>query len=206
RLLRWVEGRTRGFDTPDDAVPPTAVGRFYVQYLRQVRWVFVAMSLVGFCVALIAVALFAFIGRIIDLVKAMPMDTFFAAYGWQLIGMAAVVIIARPLFSWLQNLLINQAVIPHLTNRIRWQHHRYVIRQSLQFFRDDYAGRVSNRIMQTGMALRESTLQATRAIWYVLVYIGSSIALFTHADWRLVIPLALWLATYVALLVYCVPR
>src|SRR5699024_11533088 len=66
--------------------------------------------------------------------------------------------------------------------------------------------RVSNRIMQTGMALRESTLQATRAIWYVLVYIGSSVALFAHADWRLVIPLALWLATYVALLVYCVPR
>lgn len=205
-IFRWFESLIPVFKARDDEMPPPTVARFYLHYLRPVWPVFLAILVVGFGVAIIEVALFAFVGRIVDLVKSMPVETFFADYGTELVWMGLVVVVGRPLFSWLQKLLVNQTVTPHLTNRIRWQQHRYVIRQSLRFFQDDYAGRISNRIMQTGMALRESTLQIVRGLWYVLVYVGSSVALFMHADWRLVLPLAVWLVTYVALMVVCVPR
>lgn len=204
-IFRWFESLIPVFDEPDDAMPPTSIGRFYLHYLRQVWPVFLAILVVGFVVAGIEVLLFGFIGYIVDLVKQGNPAKLFSEHGTALAGMALVVIIARPLFSWLQNLLINQTVTPHLTNRIRWQQHRYVVRQSLAFFRNDYAGRISNRIMQTGMSLRESALQVTRALWYVLVYVGSSVALFAHADWRLVLPLLVWLVGYVVMLVICVP-
>lgn len=204
-IFRWFESLIPVFDEPEDAMPPTSIGRFYLHYLRQVWPVFLAILVVGFVVAGIEVLLFGFIGYIVDLVKQGDPAKLFSEHGTALAGMALVVIIARPLFSWLQNLLINQTVTPHLTNRIRWQQHRYVVRQSLAFFRNDYAGRISNRIMQTGMSLRESALQVTRALWYVLVYVGSSVALFAHADWRLVLPLLVWLVGYVVMLVICVP-
>lgn len=205
-IFRWFESLIPVFDTPDDAMPPTAVGRFYLHYLRQVWPVFLAILLVGFVVAFIEVALFAFVGHLVDLVKTTSASELFRRHGGELSGMALVVVVLRPLFSFLQDLLVNQTVTPHLTNRIRWQQHRYVVRQSLAFFRSDYAGRISNRIMQTGMSLRESALQVVRALWYVLVYVGSSVALFAHADWRLVVPLLFWLVGYAALLLICVPR
>lgn len=204
-IFRWFESLIPVFDEPDDSMPPTSIGRFYLHYLRQVWPVFLAILVVGFIVAGIEVLLFGFVGYIVDLVKQGAQAELFSQHGWSLAGMALVVVIARPLFSGLQNLLINQTVTPHLTNRIRWQQHRYVVRQSLAFFRGDYAGRISNRIMQTGMSLRESALQVTRALWYVLVYVGSSVALFAHADWWLVMPLLLWLSAYIAMLVVCVP-
>jgi len=106
----------------------------------------------------------------------------------------------------LHDLLVNQAIAPNLTNRIRWQNHRYVMRQSLGFFQNDYAGRIANRIMQTSASLRESAVQIIDAIWYVAIYTGSAIVLFARADFWLAAPLVLWLFAYVGTLTYFVPR
>jgi ATP-binding cassette subfamily B multidrug efflux pump len=120
--------------------------------------------------------------------------------------MAMVALVARPVFNSLHDLLVNQAIVPSLTNRIRWQNHRYVIRQSLGFFQNDYAGRIANRIMQTGGSLRESAVQIVDAIWYVLIYTGSAVALFAHADVWLAAPLVAWVFLYVGLLWLFIPR
>jgi ATP-binding cassette subfamily B multidrug efflux pump len=186
-------------------MPPTAVGRFYLHYLVQVWPVFLAILVVGLGVASIEVALFGFIGRIVDLAKEIPEPGFFTRHGHELAWMALITLVARPVFSGLHDLLVNQTIVPSLTNRIRWQNHRYVIRQSLGFFQNDYAGRVANRILRTGDALRDSAVQLVDALWYVLVYTGSAIALFVHADYRLALPLLVWIIIYVVLLRICVP-
>ncbi|MGB3742334.1 MAG: ABC transporter ATP-binding protein [Castellaniella sp.] len=186
-------------------MPPTAVGRFYLHYLVQVWPVFLAILVVGLGVASIEVALFGFIGRIVDLAKEIPEPGFFARHGHELAWMALITLVARPVFSGLHDLLVNQTIVPSLTNRIRWQNHRYVIRQSLGFFQNDYAGRVANRILRTGDALRDSAVQLVDALWYVLVYTGSATALFVHADYRLALPLLVWIIVYAVLLRICVP-
>ena len=205
-IFRWFESLIDAFKEPSDAMPPQSVWRFYAFYLRQVWPAFLAAVVVGFGVAIVEVALFGYIGSIVDLTKSPPTADFFQRHGRELLGMALVTLIARPVLSSLHDLLVNQAIVPSLTNRIRWQNHRYVIRQSLGFFQNDYAGRIANRIMQTGASLRESAVQIVDALWYVTIYTGSAIVLFAHADAWLAMPLVAWVVGYIGLMAYFIPR
>ncbi len=204
-LFRWFESLIDVFAEPGDAMPPRGVWRFYWHYLRQVRGILAAICVLGFFVALVEVALFDFIGRLVDLTNE-PAAGFFARHGAELAWMAFVALVARPLLLAVHDLMVNQALVPGLTARVRWQQHRYVVRQSLAFFQNDYAGRIANRIMQTGASLRESAVQIVDAIWYVAVYTGTALVLFAKADLLLTLPLACWLVGYVALLAFFVPR
>jgi ATP-binding cassette subfamily B multidrug efflux pump len=205
-IFRWFESLIDAFKEPVDSMPPASVWRFYAFYLRQVWPVFAAAIVVGFGVAVVEVSLFGFIGGIVDMAKGTPGAAFFHEHGRTLLWMGFVALIARPVLNSLHDLLVNQAILPSLTNRIRWQNHRYVIRQSLGFFQNDYAGRIANRIMQTGGALRESAVQIVDAIWYVTIYTGSAIVLFAKADFWLAAPLVVWVFAYVGLLGFFIPR
>jgi ATP-binding cassette subfamily B multidrug efflux pump len=205
-IFRWFESLIDAFKDPVDTMPPKSVGRFYVFYLRQVWPVFAVAILVGFGVAIVEVSLFGFIGRIVDMAKGVPGKDFFAVHGRELLWMAFVALALRPLFIGAHDMLVNQAIVPSLTNRIRWQNHRYVMRQSLGFFQNDYAGRIANRIMQTGASLRESAVQIVDAIWYVAIYYGSAVVMFAHADGWLAAPLVVWLFGYVGTLYIFIPR
>src|SRR5471032_3498950 len=120
--------------------------------------------------------------------------------------MAVVALVFRPIFNGLHDLLVHQTINPGMTSLIRWQNHRYVLKQSLNFFQNDFAGRIAQRIMQTGNALRDSAVQAVDALWHVLIYAISALVLFAEADWRLMIPLITWIVGYIACLYYFVPR
>ena len=205
-IFRWFESLIDAFREPVDSMPPASVWRFYAFYLRQVWPVFAAAIVVGFGVAIVEVSLFGFIGSIVDMAKGTPGAAFFHEHGRTLLWMGFVALIARPVLNSLHDLLVNQAILPSLTNRIRWQNHRYVIRQSLGFFQNDYAGRIANRIMQTGGALRESAVQIVDAIWYVTIYTSSAIVLFAKADFWLAAPLVVWVFAYVGLLGFFIPR
>jgi ATP-binding cassette subfamily B multidrug efflux pump len=205
-IFRWFESLIDAFKEPSDGLPPKQVWRFYTFYLRQVWPVFLAAIVVGFGVAIVEVSLFGFIGSIVDMTKGVPGTDFFRLHGRELILMGLVALIARPVLSSLHDLLVNQAIVPSLTNRIRWQNHRYVIRQSLGFFQNDFAGRIANRIMQTGSSLRESAVQIVDALWYVTIYTGSAIVLFAKADTWLAVPLVVWLLGYIGLMGYFIPR
>ena len=86
----------------------------------------------------------------------------------------------------------NNAVVPGVTSLIRWQSHWHVVRQSWPFFQNDFAGRIANRVMQTGNAVRECVVSSIRAIWYIAIYGISALVLMAFADWRLAVPTALW--------------
>ncbi|WP_375739292.1 ABC transporter ATP-binding protein [Pseudomonas boanensis] len=205
-LFRRFERLIDIFRQVPDETPPRSVLHFYAYYLRQVWPIFSALLLVGLIVALIEVALFSFLGRIVDLAQSTPASQFFEQHGQELLWMALVALILRPLFNGLHDLLVHQTINPSLTNLIRWQNHRYVLKQSLGFFQNDFAGRIAQRIMQTGNSLRDSAVQSVDALWHVLIYAVSALVLFAEADWRLMVPLALWIAGYLATLGYFVPR
>jgi ATP-binding cassette, subfamily B, multidrug efflux pump len=205
-IFRWFESLIDIFRDAPDSAPPKTVTRFYLYYLRQVWKLFVVALLVGLIVALIEVALFDFLGRVVDMAQKTPAAVFFQTHWQTLVWMAFVVVILRPLFLGLHDLLVNQAINPGMTAMMRWQHHRYVLKQSLSFFQNDFAGRVANRIMTTAPSLRESAMQVADAMWYVTVYAGTSVYLFAKADLLLALPLVLWIAAYIGMLVYFVPR
>ena len=206
-LFRRFELLIDVFKPSPDIAPPPGMLRFYGHYLKQVWPLMVAVLIVGFFAAVIEVALFSFLGQLIDMAQASTdAGSFFAEHRDALLWMLLVALVIRPLVFGLHNLLTHQAVNPGLTNLIRWQNHRYVLKQSLSFFQNDFAGRVAQRVMQTGPSLRDSAMQVIDALWHVVVYAGSALYLFAAADLRLVLPLALWIVGYSAALWYFVPR
>ncbi|MFL1525616.1 ABC transporter ATP-binding protein [Pseudomonas sp. O230] len=205
-LYRRFEKLIDIFREAPTAAPPDRVLPFYTYYLKQVWPSFAALLIVGLFGALIEVALFSYLSRIIDLAQGTPNVNFFQEHGIELAWMAVVALILRPIFVGLHDLLVHQTLSPSMTSMIRWQNHSYVLKQSLNFFQNDFAGRIAQRIMQTGNSLRDSAVQAVDALWHVGIYAISSLVLFAEADWRLMIPLLTWIAAYVGALCYFVPR
>ena len=148
------------------------------------------MFATGLAVALIDTAIPVFIGRLVGLMQT---DDRLAAFQHALpalIGMALLVVIGRPLALLADSLVRNNAVVPGATSLIRWQSHWHVVRQSWPFFQNDFAGRIANRVMQTGNAVRECVVSSIRAVWYIAIYGISALVLMAFADWRLAVPTA----------------
>ena len=205
-MFRWFESLVDVFPKIETTMPPRSVWRFYLHYLRPIWPVLLATLVAGLLLALVEVAMFDFLGRIVDLLAEGPGPGFFSRHATELWWMAGITLVARPLLVALHNLLVNQAIVPGLSNRTRWLMHNYVVRQSLAFFQNDFAGRIANRVMQTGTSLRESAVQMVDALWYIVVYTGSALWLFAQADPILTVPLLVWLVVYVALMAGFVPR
>ena len=191
---------------PENPEPPGGLIAFLWHFARQAKWLFAALFVIELLVALGDSAVPWFMGRIVTMVTKTPPDQFLAASWPWLLGMAVVLLIVRPAVTLTRYLITNQAIAAPFTGLIRWQSHWHVVRQSWAFFQNDFAGRISNRVMQTGPSVR-STLTATiTTVWYIVVYGCSAIALTASADRWLALPILLWFCGYAALLVFFVPR
>ncbi|HEV2548133.1 MAG TPA: ABC transporter ATP-binding protein [Stellaceae bacterium] len=204
-IIRWFEKLIEPTVLPPGE-PPAGLWAFYWHHVRQVRHLIVALFVAGSLIALFDTAIPVFIGWLVRLASTHAPGGFFREAWPALASMAVVVLILRPAALALHYLVAHQAINPGLTNLVRWQNHWHVVRQSWSFFQNDFAGRIANRVMQTGPSLRESVVMATHAIWYVLVYGTTAIALLASLDLRLALPAVLWFAGYVVTLRYFVPR
>ncbi len=207
RLYTWFETRIDAFARPGIVRPPASLGAFYWHYVKPVWPAFAVLLVVGFLGSITEVMLFAFIGKLVDLMRASPNPAaFFADNSGLLLAMAFLALVARPIIFLFHDLIKSQVVATTFTNRVRWQTHSYVLRQSMGFFQNDFAGRIANKIVQTAPALRESVVQSIDAIWYAAVQFFGAVVLFATADVRLVAPLMLWFGLYILALRYFVPR
>jgi ATP-binding cassette subfamily B multidrug efflux pump len=206
-IMRWFETRIPAFPEARPEQPPDRLRPYFWHFIKPVWPAFAVLLVFGFLGSVIEVALMAFVGELVDLMKASENpQAFLSVHMWPLLWMAFIALIARPLVSTLHDLTKNQIIAGPVTTQIRWKTHRYVLRQSLGFFQNDFAGRVANKIMQASTALRESVVNVVDGVWYAGVqWVGAAI-IFAAADWRLLAPLILWLAAYVATLFYFVPR
>lgn len=204
------------FSRLENVLPPTAPGHpgtppggliaFYWHFVRQAKGLFVALFAAGLMVALLDTMIPVFIGRVVTLVTASAPDRLLADSWPQLVGMALVLLLVRPLAITTQNLVANQTIAANVSNLIRWQNHWHVARQSWAFFQNDFAGRIASKVMQTGPAMRESLVALITGVWYILVYGTSAIVLLASADRWLALPVLAWFAGYILLLRVFVPR
>src|SRR6266511_3842110 len=192
-------------DTPERPEPPAALIAFFWHYARQAKRLFLALFVVGFVVALLDTMIPLFIGRVVTLITTSKPETLFADFWPLLLAMALTLLVLRPLALTTQNLLSNQAISANVSNRIRWQSHWHVVRQSWAFFQNDFAGRIANRVMQTRPAIRETVIALITGVWYILVYGTSALLLLGSADPWLALPVILWFAGYLVLLRVLVP-
>jgi ATP-binding cassette subfamily B multidrug efflux pump len=206
-MFTWFESRIRPFRAAPITQPPADWLKFYWYFIRQVWPAFAAIMAIGLVAGVIELSLFAFLGQLVDLARESENPAnFFEQHGTMLLLMLAVAVIVRPIAFAVHILLVNQTVNANFTNLIRWQNHRYVLRQSLSFFHNDFAGRIANRVMQTGPSLRQTMVQLVDALWFVAVYTVGAVVLFSEADVWLIAPLMIWLVLYSSCLAYFVPR
>ena len=187
-------------------VPPAKLIPFYWHFARQAKGLFLLLFVIELFVALLDTAVPYFIGKVVTLVSTIPPERFLADTWPWLVAMAFVMLVARPAIVFARYLVTNQALAGPFSNLIRWQSHWHVVRQSWAFFQNDFAGRISNRVMQTGPAVRESLVSSFTAVWYIVVYGITALMMMAAADLWLAIPVLLWFAGYTALLAYFVPK
>lgn len=205
-MLGWFERRLNPYPPEAPSLPPKGLFPFLWHYTKPAApW----LAVLGFCSAVLGIAevlLFQFLGNIIDWLSNSDPNTFLAKESGMLIWMAALLLIVIPVVGALHTMTMHQALAGNFPMIARWQMHRYLIRQSMTFFSNEFAGRVSTKVMQTALAVRETVMKIIDVFIYVVSYFVSMIAIIASADMRLVVPLIVWFVIYVCILRYFVPK
>lgn len=206
-MFRFFENLVDPYETyVEDDTPPTRLWPFLKTYARPFKRVFWAAGLMSVVVALVEVWLIAYMGRLIDLIAPGSEVTFWADYGWEFIAMGVFLLVLRPVLQIVDISLLNQSIIPNFGTIVRWRSHRHVLRQSVGWFENDFAGRIANRIMQTPPAAGEVAFQVFDAVTFSLAYVIGAAVLLMGADPRLLLPLVIWFALYALLMRWTIKR
>jgi ATP-binding cassette, subfamily B, multidrug efflux pump len=191
---------------PPGVTPPKGTFAFYWHFIRQQKKLFASLVAIQFVLASLDAALPVFVGMLVNRLADAKPASFFADHGLLLFGMLAIILIIRPATLSLQFLVSQQAINPGFSSMVRWQSHWHVVRQSWPFFQADFAGRIANKVMQVGYAMRSSATTLVNVVLYIAIYgVGALLILFTQ-DWRLALPMVIWLLAYAVLLKYFVPQ
>lgn len=205
-MLGFFERLTRPFPPEDPAQPPTGIFAFCRHYTRGMEWSLLFMSICTAILAILEVSLFSFMGQLVDWLVEKNPETFFSEERTRLIWMAVITVIILPVMVFIHSALVHQALLGNYPMAIRWLAHRYLLRQSVSFYQNDFAGRIATKVMQTSLAVREAVMKLLDVMVYILVYFGSMLFFVAEADARLVIPMLVWLACYIGMQFYFVPR
>jgi ATP-binding cassette subfamily B multidrug efflux pump len=185
--------------------PPQRLWPFMWAYAQPFKRVFLVTALLSVLVACVEIALIWLMGWIVDILQGPPGDVW-QTHGTSLIVVAVFVLVLRPLIQGLNVLLLNNTILPNFGTLIRWRAHAHVLRQSVGWFENDFAGRIANRIMQTPPAAGEAVFQIFDAMTFALAYVVGAAVVLGQADARLMLPLAAWLGAYGALMAWAVAR
>ncbi|QYJ84956.1 ABC transporter ATP-binding protein/permease [Shewanella mesophila] len=198
----WVDA------LPDDEPiqPPKGIYAFCRHYTKGFEIPLVIMSILTAALAILEVSLFAFMGDLVDLLASHTPETLFAEQGDKLLTMALLVLVVIPTLVLLHALVVYQGLLGNYPMSIRWLAHRYLLKQSVSFYQNDFAGRIATKVMQTSLAVRETVTKLLDVLVYILVYFLSMLVIIADADFRLMLPMLIWLGLYAGLQIYFLPK
>jgi ATP-binding cassette subfamily B multidrug efflux pump len=193
---------------PDDEAKqaPDTLLAFFWHYTRP-SWKYLAMmAALIMVISATEVALFGFLGNIVDWLSETNRETFLQDEGMKLGIMLVFILIIMPLIGLFHSMILHQTILGNYGMVMRWQMHKYLLRQSMSFYSDEFAGRVATKIMQTSLAVRDATITILNVMVYVSVYFLGAMLLAASFHWALMLPFAGWIALYLLMLRYFLPR
>ena len=205
-MFRWFETRLNPFPPEEPEQPPRRLAAFAWHYSRGVWPWFAIVGGLTAMIAVLQVVVFSFLGDIVDWLSAADRQTFLQDEFWGLAGMAAVVLLLLPTLGFIHSLIMHQTIFGNYPMLIRWNAHRYLLRQSLAFYQDEFAGRVATKVMQGALGVREMVTKALDVFVYVAVYFASAMVLVASFDIWLMAPFVVWLVIYSSLLRHYLPK
>lgn len=205
RIFNWLESRTDTFPPVKPEKPGNTLWGFVWHYTKPFWPMILVCSALASAVALIEVSLFSFLGNLIDWLSTANRETFWQDHRARLITMAVLVLVVLPILKFWYEAVVHQGLVGNFAMRIRWLAHRYVLRQSVDFFQNDFAGRIATKVMQAAMGTRDTVMKITEVLVYVGVYFTGAVVAFAASDWRLAVPLLLWFVGYLLVMRHFVP-
>ena len=205
KIFSWFESRIDPYPEAAPKTPEKGLWRFIWSNIEGVRkWIAVlAVFTVG--VGIMEALMFQFMGKVVDWLGAYTPQTLFVEKGHALIGMMAMVAFFAVWTFFASNVRLQtlQGVFPM---RLRWNFHRLMLGQSLGFYQDEFAGRVSAKVMQTALALRDVVMTLADMVTYVLVYFITSGVILTTLDGWLLLPFIGWIIGFAAVMRFLIPK
>ena len=205
KIFSWFESRIDPYPEAAPKTPEKGLWRFIWSNIEGVRkWIAVlAVFTVG--VGIMEALMFQFMGKVVDWLGTYTPQTLFAEKGHALIGMMAMVAFFAvwTFFASSVRLQTLQGVFPM---RLRWNFHRLMLGQSLGFYQDEFAGRVSAKVMQTALALRDVVMTVADMVVYVLVYFITSGVILSSFDAWLILPFICWMIGFATIMRFLIPK
>lgn len=202
----FFEKLVNPFPKIDNQTPPNTLWGFIRYHNQGYGWVFLALGILEALSAVSEIAIYAFMGQLVDLLSKHDKATFLQSEMPTLLGYSALLLIAMPLINYLRTSLRSRTLNGNLPMSVRWRSHRYLLNQGMSFFQDEFAGRAATKVMQSSMAVREVTLITVSVMVYVLVYFGSMLYVLTNLNTWFLVPMLVWLFIYTALQFYFNPK
>ncbi len=206
RILTWFENWIDPFRREPDGPIPDRLWPFVQYFFSQARWPFIWFLVLGGLVGVIEASLFWFLGLMIDTLRVADPATVWSDHGWMFVGMGFVLLVVRGAIFVLSALFNEQTIVPGFFALVRWQSHRHVLRQSYQFFQNDFAGRVATKVMQSGQALGDFLINLANSLWFFVVFVITTAGMLAALDWRFLVLLVGWVVIYLSIIKLTMPE
>ena len=204
-FFRYFERMLEAYPADEPTLPPTGFMAFLWACTQGTRRYVLAMALLSGLLAAFEALLFAMLGRVVDWLASTPPAQLFVQHGHTLWVLGALVVASIGVVA-LQTTVKHQTLAVNLPMRLRWNFHRLMLGQSMAFYQDEFAGRLTTKVMQTALAVRDTLFVLADVLVAMAVYVATMVVLAGAFDLRLVAPFIVWLALYIASLFYFVPR
>ena len=186
--------------------PPRKLLPFLKEYVLLFRGVFAVTSVFSMLTAFSEVALLWYLGRMVDMLSQGTPVQVWAAHGFELIMVALAVLFLRPIITTINVALLHNTILSNFAPTMRWRSHAHVMRQPVGWFESDFAGRIANRVMQAPSAAGDAVFQVFDAVAFASTTLIGATIMLADADLQLLIPLGLWLVSYMALMRWTIRR
>jgi ATP-binding cassette subfamily B multidrug efflux pump len=205
-LFSWLETRVDAFPDIEPKMPAPTTWGFIWHYTKPFLPLVIPGLLLSVAIAYIEVRLFAYVGRLVDVLGQADRADFWNNYKYEMLFYGILAVLIQPILSALSDSIENQGMRGNFSMRIRWLGHRYMLRQSMEFFHNEFAGRVATKVMQAALGVRDVIMKLTQVISWVVMFIITTVGSFLGYDPCLAIPLLVWLVFYGITMRYFVPK
>ena len=160
-FFTWLEARVDAFPQIEPQMPKPTTWGFIRHYTKPFVPLVVVGLLLSVAIAIIEVRLFAYVGRLVDVLSKADRTDFWDQHKYELLFYGSLAIIVQPLLSGLGDSIENQGLRANFAMRTRWLGHRYMLRQSMEFFHNEFAGRVATKVLQAALGVRDVVMKLT---------------------------------------------
>ncbi|WP_159991837.1 ABC transporter ATP-binding protein [Pelistega ratti] len=204
-IFEWFENRIDPYPETKPISPKKGLIPFIWSGLEGLKIYFLLLVIFAAGVGIFEAVLFKFMGSLVDWMEQYPVSQLWQEKSHTIIGMG-VLLLLFPLWIAISCNIRFQSLQGVFPMRLRWNYHRLMLRQSLAFYQDEFAGRVSAKVMQTALAVRDTVMILADMMVYVVVYFLSVGIILSQFDSWLILPFAGWLLLFGCALYWFIPR